>query len=221
MRQYTSVFPSACPEMIRGVRASSISMESTSSTIAKARPLYALGGMAHHIIAQVIEAEFVVGSIGYISRVCALLVPMFHLGKDDAHADVEKPIDTPHPFGIALREVIVHGNQMNSLAGQRVEISRQGSHQSLAFTCTHLGNLTLMQRHATDELHVEMAHSQNTFACLPHNRERIWQKRINGCPFTRRCLNSPVLARSSSSVSASIDSLEGIDASYVLGILLD
>ena len=177
--------------------------------------------MAHHIIAQVIEAKFVVGSIGYISRVCALLVPMFHLGKDDAHADVEKPIDTPHPFGIALREVIVHGNQMNSLAGQRVEISRQGSHQRLAFTRTHLGNLTLMQRHATDELHVEMAHSQNTFACLPHNRERIWQKRIDGCPFTEALLEFAGLGAKFFVSQRLHRSLEGIDASYVLGILLD
>jgi hypothetical protein len=46
---------------------------------------------------------------------------------------------------------------MDALAGERVEIDRQRRDQRLAFAGLHLGDLALVQDHAADQLHVEMA----------------------------------------------------------------
>ncbi|MCY1421916.1 hypothetical protein D9M71_375820 [compost metagenome] len=53
---------------------------------------------------------------------------------------------------------------MHALAGQRVQIDRQGPHQSLALAGTHLGDLALVQRHTTDQLHIEVAHAHDPLA---------------------------------------------------------
>ena len=56
--------------MISGVRASSIRMESTSSTMAKLMSaLDAIFQPELHIVAKVVEAEFVVGAVGNIAGV--------------------------------------------------------------------------------------------------------------------------------------------------------
>ena len=58
------------PEMISGVRASSIRIESTSSTIAKWWPrcTQSSSGVGH-VVAQVVEAELVVGAVGDVAGV--------------------------------------------------------------------------------------------------------------------------------------------------------
>jgi hypothetical protein len=55
------------PEMISGVRASSIRMESTSSTMAKLCPRCTIGAVVFHVVAQIVEAEFVVGAVGDVA----------------------------------------------------------------------------------------------------------------------------------------------------------
>jgi len=76
---------------------------------------------------------------------------------DDADFHAEEAIDLPHPFGVAPREVIVHGDDMNAIAGQGVQIDGQGGDEGLALTGLHLGDLAVVQHHAAHQLHVEMA----------------------------------------------------------------
>ncbi len=47
---------------------------------------------------------------------------------------------------------------MDAIAGQGIQEDRQGSYQGLTFTCCHLGNLSLMENHATEELYVVVDH---------------------------------------------------------------
>ena len=47
---------------------------------------------------------------------------------------------------------------MHTVAGERIEEYRQGGNESLTLTGGHLGNLSLMQNHTTEELHVVMYH---------------------------------------------------------------
>jgi hypothetical protein len=65
--------------MISGVRASSTRMESTSSTMAKlCAALHHLGAVVFHVVAQIVEAEFVVGGVGDVAGIglAALVVVM-------------------------------------------------------------------------------------------------------------------------------------------------
>ena len=47
---------------------------------------------------------------------------------------------------------------MDALAGQRVEIDRQGGDERLTLTSGHLSDLTLVEDDTADELHVIVAH---------------------------------------------------------------
>ena len=73
---------------------------------------------------------------------------------------------------------------MNALPRQRVEVDRQRGHQGLAFAGAHLGDLAVVQRHATDVLHIEVPHLQAALAALAHRSEglghQIVQRRTLG-----------------------------------------
>jgi 1-acyl-sn-glycerol-3-phosphate acyltransferase len=83
---------------------------------------------------------------------------------DDADAQTEKMIDLAHPGGIAARQIVVDGHDVHALAGQGVEIGGQRGHQGLALAGAHLGDLAVVQHHAADQLHVEVAHAEHALA---------------------------------------------------------
>ena len=88
----------------------------------------------------------------------------------------EKAIDLAHPLGVAAREVVVDRDDVHAVAGQRVEIDRQGRDQGLAFAGLHLGDHAAMQHDAAHQLHVEMALAEGALRRLAHRRERIDQE---------------------------------------------
>ncbi|MNF87046.1 hypothetical protein D3C84_695010 [compost metagenome] len=69
---------------------------------------------------------------------------------------------------------------MHALAGQRIEVDRQGRHQGLAFPGAHLGDLALVQGHAADQLDVEVAHAHDALARFTRNGEGFRQQLIEG-----------------------------------------
>ncbi|MNY07548.1 hypothetical protein D3C86_1403570 [compost metagenome] len=62
------------------------------------------------------------------------------------------------PFRVTTGKVIVHSYYMYTLSGQRVQVSRQGTHQSFTLTSGHLGNFTAVQHHTTYQLYIVMYH---------------------------------------------------------------
>ena len=67
-------------------------------------------------------------------------------------------VERSHPLGVSLGEVVVDGDHVHSLAREGVEEHRQGGDEGLSFTGRHLGNLSLMQGDAADELYVIVDH---------------------------------------------------------------
>ena len=114
---------------------------------------------AAHIVAQVVEAELVVGSVSDIgqvslaSRLAAGLVLV-----DAIHFKAVELEEHPHPFRVTLGQVVVDRHHMDALPGQRVEVNRQGFDQGLTFPGAHFGNLALMQHDTADKLHIVMHH---------------------------------------------------------------
>ena len=129
-------------------------------------------------------------------------------------------------------------------AGQRVQVGRQRRHQRLALAGAHLGDLAVVQHHAADQLHVEMAHAERALARFAHHREGFRQQLVErlaardsssrGCvarrlgvagnprePFLMRSRNSPVLARSASSDSFCDLRLERVDRAHRAAVLLE
>ena len=67
---------------------------------------------------------------------------------------------------------------MNVVAGEGVEVAGQRRHQRFAFARFHLGDVAIVERHAADELHVEVAHAERTYRCFADCCKCFGQNRI-------------------------------------------
>ena len=89
--------------------------------------LHLLGQRAGHVVAEIIKAEFVVGAIRDVACVVfALLrwrVP--ESWDDETNAEAKPLVNATHPFSMETRQVIVDGNDVDTLARQTIEISRK------------------------------------------------------------------------------------------------
>ena len=125
----------------------------------------------------------------------------------------EEPVDAPHPVRVALREVVVHRDDVNALARQRVEVGGQRGDERLALAGAHLGDLAVVERDAAEELHVEVPHRQRALAGFAHDGERLGQDgvellalcdpllELGGLGLERRRPSSAAIAGSSALIS--------------------
>ena len=138
-----------------------------------------------HVVAQIVEAELVVGSVSDVAGIHRLPIRRLHLRLDGAHGHAQAAEERAHPLGVAAGEVIIDRDDVHALAVQRVEIRRQGRDQRFALAGDHLGDVAAVQHHAAHELDVEMAHVQKPPARLASGRERFGQEvveRLTGGP---------------------------------------
>ena len=77
---------------------------------------------------------------------------------DAVYGQAVELVERSHPLGVTLGEVVIHGNDVYAVACQGVEEYGQRSHEGLTLTRSHLGNLALVEYHATEELHVVVDH---------------------------------------------------------------
>ena len=144
--------------------------------------LVAVLDVHRHVVAQVVEAEFVIRAVGDIGRVGDPLFLRLELGKVHAHSKAQEPVEAPHPVRIALGKVIVDRDNVDALARDRVQVGRQRRHQRLAFARAHLGDLAGMQHHAAEQLDVEVAHPEGAHTRLADHGERLGQQVVEGFP---------------------------------------
>ena len=149
--------------------------------------LHTIGRLVHHVVAQVVKTVFVVGTVGDVTAVGSLLVFAGHLRQVDAHAQTQEVVQTPHPLGVTLSQVIVDGHDVHAVAAQGIQIDRQGGGEGLAFAGAHFGDLALVQGHASHQLHIEVTHAHHPFRPFSHHRKRLGQKFIQ-----RRTLRQPL-----------------------------
>src|SRR5262249_44590526 len=114
-----------------------------------------------HVVAQIIEAEFVVGAISDIGAVSLAALVIVEFVDDNANTEAEEVVDLAHPLRVAFGQVIVHRHNVNTASGKRVEIHGKSCDQRFTFTGLHLGDLALMQNHATDKLYIKVSHVED------------------------------------------------------------
>ena len=123
----------------------------------------------------------------------------------------EEAVDLAHPFGVALGEIVVDGDDMHAAAGERIEIDRQRRDQRLAFAGLHLGDPAFVQDHAADQLHVEMALAERALGGFAHGGEGRHQNVVERLAFgellleRRRC--APSARRRDSAASSGSSAL--------------
>ena len=135
--------------------------------------LNTLLGTGDHVVAQVIEAELGVGAVGDVGLIGRALKLERHvvLQQTDGHAQIL--VDAAHPLGVALSQIVVNGNDVHTLAGDGVEVAGQRGDERLALAGLHLGNVALVKRHGTDELHVEVAHAHGALGSFTHGGKSL------------------------------------------------
>ena len=138
--------------------------------------LHALRSADHHVVAQVVEAELGVGAVGDVGRVGGALLIKRHAVLQHAHLHAQEAVDGAHPLGVAAGQVVVHGDDVHAGAGDGVQIAGERGDERLALAGLHLGDLAGVQRHAADELDVEVAHAERADTRLAHGGERLGQQ---------------------------------------------
>ncbi len=131
-----------------------------------------------HVVAQVVEAELIVGAVCDIGSVGFLTLEIVHLVLDATDGEPEKLVNLAHPLGIAARQVIVDGDDMDAASHQSVKRHRQGRRQSFALPGAHLRDPSLMEHQTAHELNVEMTHTQRPLARLTDQRKDLLELRI-------------------------------------------
>ena len=162
------------PEMMSGVRASSMRIEVHLIYDREIeRPLDHLIPRVFHVVAQVIETELVVRrvcDVGVIG-VAPLLVGEVRDNHSNRHP--EEAIDLAHPFGVATGEIVVDRHNVDALAFKRIEIDGKGRDQRLALTRLHFRDFAAVKRNATDQLHVIMTLAEGADGRLADRRKRF------------------------------------------------
>ena len=126
-----------------------------------------------HVVAQVVEAELVVRAVGDVRLIRLSALVRIEIVNDAADVQTQKPVDLAHPLRVALCKVIVDGDDVHALAFQRVQVCGQRRNERFTLAGLHLGDSSLMQNHAAQQLHIEVPHADGSDARFAYDRERL------------------------------------------------
>lgn len=129
-----------------------------------------------HVVAEVVEAELVVRAVGDVVGVLLTALGRRHVRQDAADLEAEELVDPAHHLGVALGEVVVHRDQVDALAGQRVQVRREGADEGLALTGLHLGHVAEVQGGAAHDLDVVVTLAEDALGGLADRREGLGQQ---------------------------------------------
>ena len=83
-------------------------------------PLHQLGLVDRHVVPEVVKAQLVVGAVGDVGGVGHPALRRGHAGDHQPDGKPHVAVDLAHPLRVALGKVLVDGDHVNALAGQRV-----------------------------------------------------------------------------------------------------
>ena len=106
--------------------------------------LHAIARRRDHVVAKVVEAKFGIGTVGDGGGVRGSALVGLHSILDKSNVHTEQPVDAPNPFRVALREVVVDGDDVNGLARQRVQKARGGGDERLSLASLHFGDAPIV-----------------------------------------------------------------------------
>ena len=135
-----------------------------------------------HVVAQVVEAELVVGAVRDIGVVGLATLGRGHVGEDHADLEPEEAVDPAHPLRVALGEVVVDGDDVDALAREGVEVGRQRGDERLALTGAHLGDVAQVEGATTHDLDVVVPLAERPLGRLTHRGEGLGQEVVERLP---------------------------------------
>src|SRR5690606_12003999 len=86
----------------------------------------------------------------------------------------------PHEFRLVTGEIVIHSHDVDTTAGERVEVSGQGRDQRLSLTGLHLCDVSEVKSTSTHDLHIEVPQTERAPGRLAHSGEGLWHQGIEG-----------------------------------------
>ena len=151
------------------------------------RTLYHLIEGSDHVITQVIKTEFIICSVGDIRIVCDFSLVEIQIMNNKADGETQKFVYLSHPFAVSFRQIIIDGNNVDALSFQRIQIDRCRSNQRLAFTGTHLSDVTAVQNNTANQLGIEVTHPQHAARGFTNDRKSLRQDIIQCLTLGKTC----------------------------------
>ena len=133
-----------------------------------------------HVVTQVIEAQFVVGAVGNIGIIGHTALGGGHAGNHQADGQTHVAEHLAHPLTLVFCQIVVDGDNVDTAAGEGVEVGGQNGNQGFAFAGLHFSDTTLVQNDAAHQLHREGAHSQHPVGSLPDGSKCLGEQTIQG-----------------------------------------
>src|ERR1041385_9094177 len=140
---------------------------------------------------------------------------------NDTYRKPQRVIQDAHPLGIALCEVIVHGDEVNAFSFECIQIDRQRSHQGFPLTSLHFSNAASVENDAADQLHVEVTHVQLAAGHFTTDREGLGQDVVQSFPGLKALLELLCLVCEGVIRKLSQAGFEAIDPLYNRADFLD
>ena len=131
--------------------------------------LYQVIGLSGHVVPEVIEAKFIIGTVNNIATIG--FFPRRGVGLvlvDAVHREAVKFKYRGVPFGVTLGQVVIDRNQVYPSPRQGIEEGGKGRHEGFSFSCTHFRDLSFVENHATDQLHIVVNHVPDHFGSSCH-----------------------------------------------------
>ncbi len=141
-----------------------------------------------HVVAEVVEAELVVGAIGDVGAVGLAALLVVEVVDDDTDGEAEEAVDLAHPLGVTFGEIVVDGDDVDAVTGKCVEVAGESGYEGLAFAGLHLGDLAGVEDDASDQLDVEVTHLDGALAGLADHGEGFGQDGGEGGLFSSNAL---------------------------------
>ena len=121
----------------------------------------------HPVIPQIIKSQFIIGHISNVTLIRPLTLLRTHAVEHNTHGKSQKFMHLSHPLRVTLRQIVIDRHHMDSLAFQRIQISRQNGRLCFSFPGAHLGNTSLMEHNPPHQLHTIMLRIQHPSCRLP------------------------------------------------------
>ncbi len=157
-------------------------------------PLHHTIELKLHVVAQVVEAELVVGSVGDVATVGVLALIVLDVVLDAADREAEEGVKLSHPFRVTRGEIVVDGHHVYPAARQGIEHDGESGDKGLAFSSPHLRDPAFVQHDAPVELYVEVTHAQGSPPGFASQREDLVQFVVEDLLHEARTLD-PVLGK--------------------------
>ncbi len=143
--------------------------------------LYTIAQVELHVVAQIVEPEFVVGAVGHVGGVSGPALCVVKVVDDHADRQAEKAVELAHPFRIALGQVVVDRDHVHAPSTERVQIHRERGNQRFAFAGLHFGDLAFVQNHAADQLHIEVPHVEHAPSGFADHGKGLLKQFVENC----------------------------------------